>query len=86
MRLKRMLNSIDTLAPDDAFVKAMNKLSLAKGIPCHSIIGDRGRGELREAAMALCHTGVHTSKMPLRKRLSRRAMGLTKARKRLLRS
>lgn len=45
MKLKRMPNSIDTLSPNDAFVKAMNNLSLVKSIPYHSIIGDRGRGD-----------------------------------------
>ena len=45
MKLKRMPNSIDTLAPNDPFVKSMNTLPLAKGIPYHSIIGDRGRGD-----------------------------------------
>ena len=40
-----MPNSIDTLAPNDAFVQAMNTLPLARGIPYHSIIGDRGRGD-----------------------------------------
>jgi hypothetical protein len=45
MKLKRMPNSIDTLAPDDAFVKIMNALPLAKDVPYHSIIGDRGRGD-----------------------------------------
>ena len=45
MKLKRMPNSIDTLSPNDAFVKIMNALPLAKGIPYHSIIGDRGRGD-----------------------------------------
>ena len=44
MKLKRMPNSIDTLAPNDPFVKSMNTLSLAKGIPYHSIMGDRGLG------------------------------------------
>ncbi len=44
-KLKRMPNSIDTLAPNDAFVQAMNTLPLARGIPYHSIIGDRGRGD-----------------------------------------
>ena len=43
MPLKRMPNSIDTLSPNDAFVKVMNTLPLAKGVPYHSIIGDRGR-------------------------------------------
>ena len=45
LKLKRMPNSIDTLAPNDAFVQAMNNLPLARGIPYHSIIGDRGRGD-----------------------------------------
>lgn len=45
MKLNRMPTSIDTLSPNDAFVKAMNNLPLAKGVPYHSIIGDRGRGD-----------------------------------------
>ena len=45
MKLKRMPNSIDTLSPNDPFVKIMNALPLAKGVPYHSIIGDRGRGD-----------------------------------------
>jgi len=44
-QLKRMPNSIDTLSPNDAFVKVMNTLPLAKGVRYHSIIGDRGRGD-----------------------------------------
>jgi hypothetical protein len=45
MKLKRMPNSIDTLSPNDPFVKTINTLPLAKGVPYHSIIGDRGRGD-----------------------------------------
>ena len=45
MKLKRTPNSIDTLSPNDPFVKIMNALPLAKGVPYHSIIGDRGRGD-----------------------------------------
>ncbi|MGC1995675.1 MAG: alpha/beta fold hydrolase, partial [Pseudolabrys sp.] len=45
MKLKRLPNSIDTLSPNDPFVKIMNALPLAKGVPYHSIIGDRGRGD-----------------------------------------
>ena len=45
MKLNRMPNSIDTLAPNDPFVKFMNTLPLARGVPYHSIIGDRGRGD-----------------------------------------
>ena len=44
-KLRRMPNSVDTLAPNDRFVQAVNKLPIARGIPYHSIIGDRGRGD-----------------------------------------
>ena len=45
LKLNRLPNSIDTLAPNDPFVKEMNVLPMAKSIPYHSIIGDRGRGD-----------------------------------------
>jgi pimeloyl-ACP methyl ester carboxylesterase len=44
-KLRRMPNSVDTLAPNDRFVQSVNKLSIAAGIPYHSIMGDRGRGD-----------------------------------------
>jgi pimeloyl-ACP methyl ester carboxylesterase len=44
-QLKRVPNSVDTLEPKDRFVLAVNKLPIAPGIPYHSIIGDRGRGD-----------------------------------------
>jgi pimeloyl-ACP methyl ester carboxylesterase len=43
--LKRMPNSVDTLEPSDRFVRAVDKLPIAAGIPYHSIMGDRGRGD-----------------------------------------
>jgi len=43
--LKRMPNSVDTLEPNDRFVLAVNKLPITSGIPYHSIMGDRGRGD-----------------------------------------
>jgi pimeloyl-ACP methyl ester carboxylesterase len=43
--LDRMPNSVDTLEPNDRFVEAVNKLPITPGIPYHSIIGDRGRGD-----------------------------------------
>jgi pimeloyl-ACP methyl ester carboxylesterase len=42
--LKRMPNSVDTLEPNDRFVKAVKKLPITPGIPYHSIMGDHGRG------------------------------------------
>jgi pimeloyl-ACP methyl ester carboxylesterase len=45
LKLNRLPNSIDTLAANDPFIKEMNTLPMAKRIPYHSIIGDRGRGD-----------------------------------------
>jgi pimeloyl-ACP methyl ester carboxylesterase len=42
---KHMPNSVDTLKPKDRFVLAVNKLPITRGIPYHSIMGDRGRGD-----------------------------------------
>src|SRR5438045_8655062 len=39
-----MANSVDTLEPNDRFVEAVNKIPITPGIPYHSIMGDRGRG------------------------------------------
>jgi len=45
LKLNRLPNSIDTLSPNDPFVKEMNTLPMTNRIPYHSIIGDRGRGD-----------------------------------------
>jgi pimeloyl-ACP methyl ester carboxylesterase len=45
LQLKRLPNSVDTLAPNNRFVMAINKLPTTPGIPFHSIIGDRGKGD-----------------------------------------
>jgi pimeloyl-ACP methyl ester carboxylesterase len=45
LQLKRMPNSIDTLAPTNRFVQSVNRIPITPGIPYHSIIGDRGKGD-----------------------------------------
>ncbi len=45
LQLKRIPNSIDTLAPNNRFVMAINQIPITRGIPYHSIVGDRGRGD-----------------------------------------
>src|SRR5436309_2301836 len=45
LQVKRLPNSVDTLAPNNRFVMAINKIPMTKQIPYHSIIGDRGRGD-----------------------------------------
>jgi pimeloyl-ACP methyl ester carboxylesterase len=41
----RIPTSIDTLSPQNRFVRTMNRLPIAGHIPYHSIVGDRGRGD-----------------------------------------
>ena len=45
LQLKRLPNSVDTLAPNNRFVVAINKIPTTPGIPFHSIIGDKGKGD-----------------------------------------
>ncbi|MFL6531171.1 MAG: esterase/lipase family protein [Chthoniobacterales bacterium] len=49
-RLKRIPNSIDTLSPHNRFVRELNELPVTAGIPYHSIIGDRGRGDTPQSS------------------------------------
>lgn len=45
LKLKRAPNSIDTLSPRNRFVKNINTIPVVPGIPYHTIIGDRGKGD-----------------------------------------
>ena len=41
-------NSIETLTPDNPFVKTASSIPLTPGVPYHSIMGDRGKGGNRD--------------------------------------
>ncbi|MEY3480512.1 MAG: hypothetical protein RIQ71_1287 [Verrucomicrobiota bacterium] len=41
---KRFPNSIDLLDPESPFLEKINSLPTARGVPYHSLIGDRGKG------------------------------------------
>ncbi|MEM9235400.1 MAG: alpha/beta fold hydrolase, partial [Verrucomicrobiota bacterium] len=43
--LKRAPSSVDTLSPENPFVKAINKFPIESDIPFHSVMGDRGKGD-----------------------------------------
>jgi len=45
LKLRRIPNSVDTLAPNNRFVKAINTIPITPGIPYHTIMGDRGKGD-----------------------------------------
>jgi pimeloyl-ACP methyl ester carboxylesterase/predicted GNAT family acetyltransferase len=44
LQFKQFPNSVDTLAPNNRFVMAINQLPIASGIPYYTILGDRGKG------------------------------------------
>ncbi len=44
LKLSRHPNSVDTLAPNSGFVRAINTIPITPGVPYHTIIGDRGKG------------------------------------------
>jgi pimeloyl-ACP methyl ester carboxylesterase len=45
LELKRIPDSVDTLTPNNRFVMAINRVPITRGIPYHTIIGDRGKGD-----------------------------------------
>lgn len=45
MKLSRIPNSVDTLSPNNRFVKNVSAIPITPGIPYHTIYGDRGRGD-----------------------------------------
>src|SRR6201993_2330481 len=45
LKPKRRANSVDSLSPKSRFVNALNTIPMAPGVPYHTIIGDRGRGD-----------------------------------------
>lgn len=45
LKPKRRANSVDSLSPKSRFLHAMNTIPMTSGVPYHTIIGDRGRGD-----------------------------------------
>jgi len=45
LKPKRRANSVDSLSPKSRFLGAMNTIPMTPGVPYHTIIGDRGRGD-----------------------------------------
>jgi hypothetical protein len=58
IHLDRAPNSIDTLNPNNRFVRQVNKLPIAPGIPYHSIMGDRGKGGNKDHTRPVSSDGV----------------------------
>lgn len=45
LKIQQAPSSIATLSPDNPFVRAINGIPIAPGIPYHTIAGDRGKGD-----------------------------------------
>ena len=45
LKPKRRANSVDSLSPKSRFLNALNTIPMTQGVPYHTIIGDRGRGD-----------------------------------------
>ena len=58
MRLKRAPNSVDSLAPNDPVMLALQKIPLTPGIPHHVICGDRGKGGHKDKTKPVMSDGV----------------------------
>lgn len=58
LNLKRMPNSVDTLAPNSRLVRAINTIPITPGIPYHVICGDRGKGGNKDQTKPVCSDGI----------------------------
>ncbi len=58
LRVKRIPNSIDTLAPNNRFVKSINSIPMKNGVPLHVISGDRGKGGNKDRSKPAMSDGV----------------------------
>ena len=45
LKVTHIPNSVDTLAPNNRFVKAINTFPINPAVPYHTVVGDRGRGD-----------------------------------------
>jgi len=45
LKPKRRANSVDSLSPKSRFLHALNTIPITPGVPYHTIMGDRGRGD-----------------------------------------
>lgn len=58
LRLKRAPNSVDSLAPNDRVVLAIQAIPVTPGIPHHVICGDRGKGGHKDKTKPVMSDGV----------------------------
>jgi len=57
LKLNRIPNSVDTLAPNNRFVMGINTIPMTSGIPYHTIVGDRGKGGHKDRTKPMMSDG-----------------------------
>lgn len=55
--VRKIPNSVDTLSPNNRFVKFVNTIPINRGIPYHSIMGDRGKGGNKDRTKPMSSDG-----------------------------
>lgn len=58
LKLTRIPNSVDTLAPNNGFVQNINTFPLTPGIPYNCIMGDRGKGGNKDKTKPCSNDGL----------------------------
>ena len=58
LQMRRIPNSVDTLAPNSRFVRAINKVPMVKGVPVNVISGDRGKGGNKDRTKPQMSDGI----------------------------
>jgi hypothetical protein len=58
LKLTRIPNSVDTLAPNNRFVRNINTFPLTSGIPYNCIMGDRGKGGSKDHTKPCSNDGL----------------------------
>ena len=58
LRLNRIPNSVDTLAPNNRFVRAIQTMPFTAGIPYNVISGDRGKGGNKDRTRPVMSDGI----------------------------
>jgi len=58
LKLNGIPNSVDTLAPNNRFVKAIGTIPLTRGVPYHVICGDRGKGGNKDTSKPMMSDGL----------------------------
>lgn len=58
LKIKRMPDSIDTLAPNNRFVRLINTFPVEGSVPHHVICGDRGKGGNKDGTKPAMSDGV----------------------------